>query len=225
MSLNSNDVPSSGVVIDPLDAGTYPTRVMQVIDVGLQAQRPWQGEEKAPAYEVLLTYEFVDEFLKDEEGEDIADKPRALSESFVLYNLKAEKAKSTLRYNALDPTGVYEGDFSKLIEAPGMLTIVQNPGSGKNKGRIFENIAGVAPMRVKDAARLPELVNPPRVFDLDNPDLDVFNSLSEWIQKKIRGNLEFEGSALATMLADNPPAKKEEDVTTEAVQDDEEQPF
>src|SRR5574341_1285327 len=79
----------------PLDPGVYPTRLVQLIDLGLQPQRPYQGKEKPPAHEIMMTYEFVDEFLKDENDEDIEDKPRWYSETLPLYSLEADKAKST----------------------------------------------------------------------------------------------------------------------------------
>ena len=106
MALNAKTASSGGGMnIEPLEPGTYPARLVQVVDLGVQAQRPYQGKEKDPVQEILLTYEFVDEFLKDEDGNEETDKPRWLSESMPLFNLSSERAKSTLRYNALDPCG------------------------------------------------------------------------------------------------------------------------
>jgi hypothetical protein len=51
---------------------------------------------------------------------------------------------------------------------------------------------------------VPPLVNPPKVFDLDEPDMDVFGSIPEWIQKKIKGNLNFQGSVLQRNLGAAP---------------------
>jgi hypothetical protein len=209
-----------------MDSGSYPGRVLNVIDLGLQVQRPFQGEDKKPAYEIMLTYEFADAFMLDEDGEEISEKPRALSESFPLYSLNSERATSTKRYNTLDPEHVHEGDFAALIGSPVMITVVQNPGNGKHKGRIFENIAGITPMRSKDADKLTELVNEPVVFDLDTPDLDAYKGLPEWIQKRITANLEFEGSALARLLASAPPKNTEEEAeNTQPTDPDDAAPF
>ena len=105
MALNATTAPvGAGKQFPNMEAGTYPTRIVIVADLGLQAQRPFSGsDQKEPRREVLLTYEFTDEFQKDDDGEDIADKPRWLTETFPLYNLGADRAKSTKRYNALDP--------------------------------------------------------------------------------------------------------------------------
>jgi len=206
MTLNSNKLPAGGSSIAPLDPGTYPTRLVCVADLGLQAIPAFQGKEKPPANMVAFTYEFVDEFLQDENGEDIPDKPRWITEMMSIYHLSSEKAKSTARYNALDPSHTYEGDFSKLINTPCMVTVVHNPG--KN-GKVYTNIAGVTPMREKDANKCPELVNEAIVFDLDEPSLELYNQLPGFVQDKIKGGLEHEGSKLYDMLGDAEEAVEE----------------
>jgi hypothetical protein len=45
-----------------------------------------------------------------------------------------------------------------------------------------------------------ELKNETVVFSLDEPDLEVFNALPEFLQEKIKGNINYQGSALATLL-------------------------
>jgi len=216
MALNASKVASvgGGKAQELLDAGVYPGRLVQVLDLGLQAQRPYQGQEKPPMQEIMLTYELSDEFMKDDDGDDIEDKPRWVSETIPLHHLKAELAKSTKRYTALDPEGVFEGDFSQCLGIPVNITLVNN----ESKGKTYTNVAGLAPMRPKDAARMPELVNEAKFFDLDSPDLDVLLKLPDWIQTKIKENLNYEGSVLQGMLKGalkkeekkDKPAKKKE---------------
>lgn len=211
MALNAKKAPmaqSKGPQQEPIEAGAYPARVAQVIDLGMQEQQPYQGNPKPPAHEFMLTYELLDEFCKDEEGNELEDKPRWISETMPLNNLEVDLAKSTKRYKAIDPDCAYDGDFTQLIEDACMVTIVQNAGKGKNEGKIFNNVAGVGTMRERDKKKAPELVNPPKVFTLDEPDMEVFGSLPEWLQTKIKGNLEFEGSALEAALNGGAPANK-----------------
>src|SRR6187402_3731535 len=121
MALNANKPQTGGKKFAPqanIEAGVYPARLVQLIDLGLQAQRPYQGKDKAPVQEIMLTYELVDEFMKDEEGKDIEDKPRWVSETLPFHGLFADKAKSTQRYLAFDPKQEYEGDFSKAVGSP-----------------------------------------------------------------------------------------------------------
>ena len=55
-------------------------------------------------------------------------------------------------------------------------------------------------MRPRDADKSPELKNPPKVFDLDNPDKAVFEAFPEWIREKIKSNLNFAGSPLQKLV-------------------------
>lgn len=195
---------------DPIESGSYPGRLVQIIDLGLQPQRPYQGQDKEPCQEIMLTYELVDEFMKDEEGNDILDKPRWISETIPFKGLKAEKAKSTLRYKALDPSEQFGGDFASTIETPVNVLVTQNP----YKDKIYNNVQSISPMRPRDAAACPQLVNPSTVFDLDNPNKEVFGKFPPWVQDKLRANLNFNGSPLQKLVG-NAPAERKEPVKKE----------
>lgn len=197
MALNANKVPSRKSNTNPLEAGTYPTRLVSIIDLGLQPQKAFQGKDKEPVRKFATTYEFADEFMKDEDGQDLIDKPRFLSEILPFYSLSQDRAKSTIRYKALDPNEVHEGDWPKLIGTPCMVTVVINPGDG---GKVYENIGNVSLMRQKDADKAPPLVNESFVFDLDEPDMDAWKLIPEWLQKIVKGNLEYAGSKLEKLL-------------------------
>lgn len=211
MPLNAKQATGGAPKFSPaMEAGTYPARLVQVIDCGLQPQTSPLYPDKKPGYEVTVTWEFVDEFLVDENGEPMKDKPRWVSDSFVLYNLDSDKAKSTKYYLALDPQVEKGGDWEQLLTTPAMITIVQSK-PGRN-GRIYENVVGVAPMRAKQAAECPPLINVPKSFDLSQPDLETFLGLPRYMQDKIKNNLEFAGSPLAKLLeemGDGEPPKQE----------------
>lgn len=194
MALNANNIPrtSSGPRAPLLDEGAYPARLVQVIDMGLQPQRPYQGQEKPPAYMITTVYESSDEFMPDEDGNPDEEKPRWFWEELPIYNLDQDKAKSTKRYYALDPNEEADGDWSKLVGNPVLIALVQN---GE-----YNNIGGTSSMRPKEASKLPPLVNEPKVFDLSEPDVEVFYSLPQRLQDKIKANLNFEGSALEEAL-------------------------
>jgi len=205
MTLNVSKIPQQGggkKFEDPaaLDPGTYPARVVNVIGLGLQLQQAFKGEPKPPAQKLMTTYEFVDEFLKDEGGEDDTSKPRWLSEDFPLFSLESDLATSTKRYLAIDPTKKFGGDWGQVAGQPCMVTLVQNAGKGKNEGRIFNNISSVQTMRLKEQGNCPELVNPPKVFDFYEPNLDVFLSLNSYVQGLIKEGLDFEGSKLQALI-------------------------
>jgi hypothetical protein len=189
-----------------IEPGTYPARLVQVIDLGLQPQKAYQGKEKPPANEIMLTYELVDTFMKDADGNELEDKPRWISETLPFYGLFADKAKSTQRYLAFDPKEDFEGDFAQLIGKPINVTVVNNAVGEK----VYDNIATISAMRPKDAEKCPELVNPSKLFDLDAPDMEVFNALPEWLREKIKSNLKFQGSPLQKLAGDAPAVVKKE---------------
>jgi hypothetical protein len=190
MALNAKKVQGGGPKAEPLAPENYPARLVEVLDLGLQNQRAWKGKAKPPCHEIQLTYELGNEFMKDEDGNDDTSRPRWVGERIPFHNLSQEKAKSTLRYRALDPTEEFGGDFTQLIGRACLVNIVQND----KDGTIYNNVGGVSPP-IK-GLEVPELVNDPKVFDMDNPDMDIFNNLPEWLKEKMMGNLEYEGSAL-----------------------------
>lgn len=197
--MSSLNVRNIGGKIDNLEPGSYPARLVQVVDLGLQPQQ-YQGEQKKPLTEIYLTYEFSDEFMKDEDGQPIKEKPRWLSENFPLYNLKSERSKSTERYKSLDPTGAADGDFLKLLGNPLMVTVINNTNSMTK--RTYDNVAGTTAMRTKDAEKLAPLVNKPVIFTMDDPKLEVFLKLPTFIQNRMKSNLEYAGSKLEALLKD-----------------------
>ena len=195
--INGNKVPTKGGNFErppALENGTYPARLVQVIGVGLQEQEPYQGKEKDPAYELILTYELVDEFLQDEEGNDIEDKPRWVGETIALHSLDADLAKSTKRYYALDPNAEAGGDWGKLVGSPCMIQLVKK--TSKKNGKDYNNVTGLSSVREKDAKKMPDLVNDTLVFDADEPDLEVWEKLPDWIKNKIKAGLEYEQGPL-----------------------------
>jgi len=212
MGLNANKQTGGGggdyVEQEALPVKQYPARVVQVIDLGLQPQKPYNGKEKPPIDKLHLTYEFSDEFLKDDEGNDREDMPRWLSEDFPFYSLEAEKATSTLRYNAIDAEGVVDGEFTELVGMPCQLLTVIEPKRDKKKnnkvieGKFVNYVGDVSgPVAVKGYTQ-PELVNKGVVFVLDDPDLEVFKKLPDWLQERIKKNLNYNGSKLQDMLGE-----------------------
>lgn len=221
MAMNARKVKNTGGPKAPLiAAGAYPGRLQGVIDCGLQPQE-YKGESKAPKTELWTTYELSDEFMPDEDGNPNEEKPRWFSEFLPLNNLDSDLANSTKRYYALDPNEEADGDWSQLIGKPVTIAIVV-------KGE-YNNIGGTGAMRPKEASKLPELVNASRVFSMDDPDVEVFLSLPNFVQDKIKGGLEYEGSKLEILLKDHKTgakatAKKDEPKKTtkrEVVEEDE----
>jgi hypothetical protein len=216
MSLNAKKVKPAGSkskqpIIEP---GTYPARLVQLIDLGVQPQRPFKGTEKPPVHMISTTYEFSDEFILDENGEPDESKPRWLSEDLPFYSLDQDRAKSTQRYKALDPTEAMDGEWPELLGSPVMITV----GTYGEPDNLKNCILSTSTVRSKQAATMPELKNKPKVFLLDDPDVEVFLSLPQWMQDKIKGNLHYQGSALQKAL--DPKAKTASKAKAPKVEED-----
>jgi hypothetical protein len=216
MSLNANTAPrATGKRTEQpiIEIGTYPARVVQLIDLGLQAQDAYMGQEKEPAHEVLLGYELVDSFMVDESGKEMEDKPRWVSERFPFRHISADLAKSTKRYKALDPDMVHDGEWTKLVGVPCMVTIAHKLGKGKHAGKTFLEVSNVAPMRAAQANKCPELKNPPLVFLQDDPDMKVWEKLPDWLKERLKNNLNYNGSKLQELLtgAKEKPSNEQKD--------------
>ena len=205
MALNAKTIPKSGgsfVEKNPLEAQLYPARVVQVIDLGLQPQRPYKGEEKPPAHTIRMTYELSHEFMPLDSGEPDVTKPRWISEEFPFYSLEADRATSTKRYKAIDPAISVGGEFTDLPTFPCQVMITKSPDN-KNEGEFKNYVGDVSSAATMPGYVQPELVNPTTVFSLDEPDMAVFAKLMPWLQEKIKANLEYAGSPLAVALGDS----------------------
>lgn len=183
-----------------LEAGNYPARLVQLLDLGLQARKPWKGKDKPPVNQIWVTYELPTEFMLDEDGEELLDKPRWVSERMNLFSLSQDNATSTKRITALDPKNDLEGDWAKAIGFPCTLTVVQDK-DGK-----YANVGGVSPPM--KGLTIGELVNDPVLFDLDEPDVEVFNGLPDFLQEIIVANLNYVGSPLQVALGKDAPKQK-----------------
>ena len=212
MALNAAKKKSTGggkdFVEQPLlEEGTYKARVVQIIELGLQPQRAYQGKEKPPVDMLYITYELADEFMLDEAGEEIEDKPRWMSEDFPYYSLECDMAKCNKRLKAIDPKNKVEGDWARVCGAPCNVTF-----SHAVKGdKTYVNVAAVTSVRDKDIKGMPKLVNPPKVFDIDEPDMEIFEALPKWLQDKIKGNLNYKGSVLEDAVNGGSDEQQEEE--------------
>jgi hypothetical protein len=208
MALNSKKIKSKNkdFVEQPLTpVDNYPCRVVQVIDLGLQDGGEWKGEKKPPVNKLYVTYEMVDLFMLDKDGKEVEDKPRWVSEDLNMFGPQADKAKCNQRYTAIDPALVHDYNWAELVNSPCYVMISHK----EYKGKTYANVGTVTPyITSKRNPELVELQNPTKVFDLDNPDMEVFEALPEWLRDKIKGNLEFKGSPLD--LAVNGGVQKDE---------------
>jgi len=177
---------SNGRVAD----GTYLARIVQIIDMGEQLQTDYAtGEAKTwddgkPMYkpEIMVTFEFPSERIEID-GES---RPRWQSKNYVA-SLHEKSALFGL-IKAADPKANPKAyDVAKLIGKPVMVTV----GSTSSGNAKISNVVGV-PAGIP----VPALENDPKVFDMNEPDMEVWDNMLKWVKDKIMESPSFRGSKL-----------------------------
>jgi hypothetical protein len=158
----------------------------------------------------------VTEFLKDDDGKDILDKPRWLSEIFPLYSLDSDLAKSTKRYKVLDPKEKYGGDWAEVLGSPCLIQVVEYE---KNDGTTGNAVGSISPPL--KGVSVPELVNETKFFDLDAPDLEMFKEMPKWLQTKLTEERhDHAGSKLEELLGNGGGSEEKSTGTTDIDEED-----
>lgn len=209
MSLNASTLPSnSNFVRRFLEAGAYPARLVGLMTFGKQPQRPYKGVEKPPALTMRTTYEMLDEFLVDEEGNELLRKPLWQSEEWPFYSLSIDQAKSTERYKSLDPENKYGGNWPELLGMPCMITLSKEPSKKPGNTNIYNNITGVSAMTPKQAAKADQLINPTFMFDFYEPDMEVYAKQPDWVKEKFALAVDYKGGKLESLVNNLPEDEK-----------------
>lgn len=196
MSLKAKRKPANN--IPPLDGGTYMSVCVGVIDLGEQYRQFDKQKQGKYAEECMFIFEIPSERVQVD-GED---KPRWLSskrytvslhERSALYQMLTSWRGKALSDAELDPAG----DGFDLMQMAGQGAMLSVSVAEKDDGRLKNKIEAVT--------GFPKGIAPPQpeseilVFDADDPDMEVFGKLPEWIQDVIRKSTQF---------ADNAPDEK-----------------
>ena len=151
--------------------GTFPARIVQIIDVGTQTDE-WKGEKKH-INKLWITFELPTETIVVD-GEE---KPRWLGSEFT--KSTNEKARLTKVINACNKEA---STFNDLLGKP-LLVEVGTTSGGKDKW--------VGASQVPRGMGVAEAENKLVYFDIENPDTDILNSLPDFLVDKIKAAPEF----------------------------------
>lgn len=173
-----------------IEDGTYPARVVQIIDLGMQVQTDWQsGEPKTYddgntviKPEAYVNFEFPTERI-EVNGED---KPRWAGKQYVI----SSHEKAALM-GLMAATAPGSNNVADALTKPCTVTIGSTSGGNAK-------IINVAPLM--KGFYVPELENPAVVFDFDDPDMSVWDKIPNWIKEKIKSATNYEGSKLSKLV-------------------------
>jgi hypothetical protein len=174
MSLIATD---KGSEFETTPEGTYVARCFKVIDLGTQVS-PTFGTE---AHKVMISWELFDDDVKMADG-----RPYSVSQFYtVSLNEKANLRKHLEAWRGKKFTAEeLEGfDLNTVLGAYCMIQVVHSE-DGK-----YANVNSIMSYK----GEKPKPVNPDVSFDIENPDMDVFNSFSDNMKAKIMGAPEWKG--------------------------------
>jgi len=196
-----------------LTPGSYPARVVQIVDLGMQ---PGSTMYPEPKLKMEMRFELLDEFLQDKEGNELESKPRWFSYELT-YNADGYMGERSNIYKVFDALNGFDKDIEDLLGTPCMVAIAKGL---KQDGKTEKNkVTGVAAMRSKDAEKAEPLKNDPLYFSLMNPDMEVWKKLSSKgqysQQTKIKNSLELHLTPLAALLGEAQEGSSEENETTQ----------
>ncbi len=207
-----------GSDFEPTPAGSHQAVCYGVVDLGTQLSN---NPQFADARKVCILWELPTERLEFKDGNtgQMVEKPRAISATYTLsLGTKANLRKMLESWRAKPFTQeeLSGFDISKLIGANCLLSVIHKPGSGKNAGKVFANVAGVSALP-KGMKKLP-MENASLMFSLSDipagEEISFPKNLPEWLRTMINQSKEVSDHHVTS----NPPPASTQ--TQETVDED-----
>jgi len=155
----------SGKKFPAISPGTYPARIAQIIDLGVQ-EDTYEGETKENP-KLWVTFELPTETINID-GED---KPRWISREFT----KSTSERALLTKLIM----VVNEDAESLDDLLGKALFLE---TGLTSGGNAKCTGYAKPMK---GFTVPELSKEAELFDLDNPNQAVYDKLPDFLKEKI----------------------------------------
>ena len=169
--------------------GSYLARCYRILDLGTQ-KTLYKGTESYK-HQVMLTFEVHGD---DDEGKALQTskgEPLSISKNYTFsMNEKSNLRKDLESWRAKKFPSDSEAnkfDLKNVLGVWGLVAVIHTDKSDK----VYANIDSI--MKVPDQMKknLPEGFNPLSMFDLEDPDMSIFETLSERIQEKIKSSPEW----------------------------------
>lgn len=167
-------------------AGAYIGRCYSLIDLGSQLTDGQFG--KKIQHKIKIGWEL---FGEDDQGNpltvdvDGVEMPMTISKNYtVSLHEKANLRKELSAWRGRDFTDeeAKAFDVSKLVGAYGMVNVT----TSENNGKTYSNVAGLTPIpsALRNAKPLP--VHKEVIFNLDDPDMMIFETFYDKLKEQIR---------------------------------------
>ena len=170
-------------------SGMHLARCYRIVDVGTQKSE-YKGQVKF-LHKIMIGWEILS---TDEQGQPVRMKDGRPFAMFKNYTMSWSE-KATLRGDLQSWRGkpftqeeLRRFDLKTVLGAYCMLNVIERAG---NDGKMYVNVAGVSPVpaMIKQAG-LPPAVNKNEIFNLSEPDMELFESFSDNLKNKIKSSPE-----------------------------------
>lgn len=174
----------------PVPPGMHLARCYRVVDMGTQTTT-WKGQTKQQP-KVMLQFEVHSE---DADGNPLVTEkgePMSISKNFTASLADKAVLRQELenwRSRAFTPDELNGFQLKNVLGAWAMLSVVKEVG---NDGNEYTNISSINPVssQIKKAG-LPEPHNELKIFDLEDPDMEMFETFGNKLKEKIKGTPEW----------------------------------
>ena len=194
---------SSGNFI-PVPTGMHLARCYRIVDLGTQKSE-YMGNVKQ-LHKMMLQFEVHGEDAEGNPTNTAKGDPMTVSKNFTV--TLAEK--STLRKDLqswrgrdFTPDELRGFELKNVLGQWAMITVVET----ENNGNTYTNISNINPVPAAIKKNgLPEGKNELKIFSIDEPDMDLFESFSDNLKNKIRQSPEWDrlyGSAEPVSTSSN----------------------
>lgn len=200
MAINATD---KGAKRELVPAGNYIARCYQMLHIGTIVENV-MGEDKT-LNKVRIGWELPTELKIFDESK--GEQPLVISKEFTLsLHEKATLRKVLASWRGKDFSETEAKGFNilKLLGIPCMLNVIHKTSKTGNE---YADIASVTPM--PKGVGCPEQINKSIVWDFDEPDFVLLESLPDFIKDKIKSSDEYQ--KIDTPHAVNMPASPSEE--------------
>ena len=188
MSLVAKSETSSNFI--PVPTGMHLARCYRIVDLGTQKSE-YMGNVKQ-LHKMMLQFEVHGEDAEGNPTNTAKGDPMTVSKNFTV--TLAEK--STLRKDLqswrgrdFTPDELRGFELKNVLGQWAMITVVET----ENNGNTYTNISNINPVPATIKKNgLPEGKNELKIFSIDEPDMELFESFSENLKNKIRQSPEWD---------------------------------
>jgi len=185
----------------PVPPGTHLARCYRIVDLGTQ-ETNYQGKVSTQR-KMMVQFEVHGQ---DDDGNALVTRtgePMSISKNYTVSLGEKARLRQDLiswRGKAFTPEELKGFELKNLLGVWCMLSVVETPG---NDGKIYSNINAITPVpAVVKKNGLPSYFNKPGIFSIDNPDMELFETFSDYLKAKIQSSPEWQSRNNKSIIKD-----------------------